>query len=218
LKKVRKSGKHRITIGLLISDFRRAHNIISEAKRRGIEVLSVSSLAELPLTAKVIITSKKEDPKLPIPTLFVEELSSYKALLDRAYEIAFGKDCPKFVTVSIDPGEKRIGCAFFAEDMLLRTSTYSDKDRLFEDIEEFFNAHKSCKKYIIIGKGAGDLSHALEKNLCDRFLGAGQVEVMTVSENSSNRKNVFIPAHPSDESAALMLFIKVRGKLVLSGR
>jgi hypothetical protein len=218
LKKVRKLRKHRVTIGLLLSDFRTVHNIISEARRRGIEVLSVSSLADLPLNAKVIITSKKEDPKLPIPTLFIEELPSYKALLDRAYEIAFGKDRPKFVTVSIDPGEKRTGCAFFTEDILLRTSTYSDRDRLFEDIDDFFNTHKSCKKYIIIGKGASGLSHALEKDIYDRFLEAGQVEIMTVSENSSNRRNVFIPAHPSDESAALMLFVKVRGKLMLSGR
>ncbi|MEM0456925.1 MAG: hypothetical protein QXE40_01595 [Nitrososphaerota archaeon] len=218
MKKGRKLRKHNVIIGLLLSDFRTIHNIISEARRRDIEVLSVSSLADLPLNAKVIITSKKDDPKLPIPVLFVEDLPSYKALVDRAYEIAFGKVRPKFVTVSIDPGEKRTGCAFFAEDVLLRTSTYSDRQSLLDDISDFFNAHQDCKKYVIIGKGAGDFSHALEKDISERFLGTGQVEIMTVSENSSSRRNVFISTHPSDESAALMLFVKTRGKLILSGR
>lgn len=205
-------------IGLLLSDFRAIHNIISEARRRGIDVLSVSSIADIPLSAKLIITSKKDDPKLPIPVLFVEDLPSHKALIDRTCEIAFGKVRPNFVTVSIDPGEKRTGCAFFAEDALLRTSTYSDMQRLLNDISDFFNMHQDCKKYIIIGKGAGGFSYSLEKELSERFLGTGQVEIMFVSENSSSRKNVFISARPSDESAALMLFVKTRGRLILSGR
>ncbi len=215
---MKKGWKHRAIIGLFLSDFKAAHNIISEGRRRGIEVLSVSSLAELPFSAKVIITSKKDNSKLPVPVLFVEDFPSYKNLIDRAYEITFGKDCPKFVTVSIDPGEKRTGCAFFVEDILLRTSTYSDKRYLFDDIDEFFNIHKTCRKYIVIGKGAGDLSYALEKDIHERFLGAGQVETILVSEDSSNRRNVFISARPSDESAAFMFFVKTRGKLILCGR
>ncbi|MCS7136433.1 MAG: hypothetical protein RMJ14_04505 [Nitrososphaerota archaeon] len=218
MKKVGRPEKRKVSVGLLLSDFRTVYNVISEARRRGIEVLYVNSFSELPLNAKAIITSKKDDPKLPIPVLFVEDFPSYKALMDRAYEVAFGKDCPKFITVSIDPGEKRTGCAFFAEDILLRTSTYSDRQRLFNDIEEFFNTHQNCKKYVIIGEGAGNLSYDLEKDIRERFLGTDRVEIMTVSENSSSRRNVFISAHPSDESAALMLFVKVRGKLILSGR
>ncbi|MEM2910685.1 MAG: hypothetical protein QXO01_06460 [Nitrososphaerota archaeon] len=218
MKKERNSNKHGVTIGLLLSDLRVAHSIVSEASRRGMEVLSVSSPAELPLTTKVIITSKKDAPKLPTPALFVEDVPSCKTLIDRAYEMTFGKNCVKFVAVSIDPGEKRIGCAFFAEDMLLRTSTYSDEHALLDDIDDFFNAHQGCKKYIIIGEGPGNFSYTIKKNVYEKFLSAGQVEIMAISENSSSQKNVFMLAHSPDENAALMLFIKARGRLMLSGK
>jgi len=216
LKKKRNPNKYKVTIGLLLPDLRVAYAIASEARRRGVEVLSVSSPSDLPLSTKVIITTRKLAPKLPIPALFVEDAPSYKAIIDRAYEVAFGKDSVRFVTVSIDPGEKRIGCAFFAEDILLRTSIYSNVRALLDDVDDFFRAHQECRKYIIIGEGPGDFFYTLKGSIYERFLGLGQVEIMTVSEDSSNQKNVFIHARSSDENAALMLFIKARGKLMLS--
>lgn len=203
----------RVTIGLITEDMRIANQIISEARDRGINIVMARSLSELPLNVKSIILNKVKASNLLGNFIYIEDATSLKTLIDRAYEVANGKHVVKSVIASIDPGEKRIGCAYFAEELLLRTSTYSCVDRLVIDLDDFFKAHEQCKKFLLIGNGRNE--HILQY-LKERYQPMG-IKVIEVSEERSSQRDIFVKDITGDEAAAIRIFAKVWGRISILG-
>jgi len=114
-------------------------------------------------------------------------------------ELSSNKFDVQEVSVSIDPG-KRVGAAFLADEVVVRTSTYTDYDRLVDDIEEFAENHRGSRLNILIGSGAREYRDKLIEKLRTR-LKHRSPKIYLIPEHGSSRMGRKIKV---DEEAALI--------------
>ncbi|HIQ28962.1 MAG TPA: hypothetical protein EYH45_00180 [Candidatus Caldiarchaeum subterraneum] len=194
---------------IMLQDRRLADKIIKEARSRGVTLMQVLDTHVIPLNTKVLITSRS-DLKEPthLTPVFVEDFTSVRAIIDKVIEVNAGKKKIREVTISIDPG-KRMGVAFIADGVIIRTANYTDYNNLISDILEFANIHPTAQLNIVIGSGAGEYRDKLIEKINQQFTDKS-INIYLIPEHGSSHHGIKIKI---DETAALTFHKRFRKKL-----
>uniref|UniRef100_A0A7J3VU62 Uncharacterized protein n=1 Tax=Caldiarchaeum subterraneum TaxID=311458 RepID=A0A7J3VU62_CALS0 len=187
----------KMTLAVLTKDFRLAAQVVEEAARRGLTARHVIEPAEIPLSARAVVMKRGEFGTVSRPpSLYAEDFTSTTSLVDRAVELAYSKKTVRNAVIAIDPG-KTIGAAFMADELLLRTESYSDLHRFSQTVVEFFKTHPTSTHTILLGSGAPEFREEILRDIRSKTPDA---VVKNVSEKNTSKLSRGI-----DELAAAML-------------
>ncbi len=198
-------------ITLVTSDFKLVSRLLTEAARRGLRIIHASNPSEIPLKARVLIMKRAEMIKVPvnIPIVYADDYTTATSVLDRAVEIAAGRNDARTATISIDPG-RRIGLAYIVGDYVVRTESFTDITGLERSVAEFMANHSWLEVEVVIGSGAPEYRDAVLAAI-RRMPSLGDAPITIVPEEGTSRIG---PGgkrrRMSDEHAASVLAMRKR--------
>jgi hypothetical protein len=197
----------RLAIAVVSRDVKLANAVIEEAERRGVKAIHVIDPAQIPLSVKAAVVKLGEGigagHAAPVP---IEDFNSAVAAVDRAMEISLGRVFVEKAVVGIDPG-KKVGAAFIADNILLRTESYTDFTELAEAVNTFFENHSRSRHMVLMGSGAPEYRERLVSMLLEKNPDLRPEDIITVSEENTSKH-----AGGVDELAASYLLRKLRGR------
>ncbi|MEM0349010.1 MAG: hypothetical protein QXE96_02785 [Candidatus Caldarchaeum sp.] len=187
-------------LAVLSHDHRFVRKIVDEARGRRLEVVHVTSRGEIPLAAKAIVVKKGEFPDMVVDKAFeAEPDQSPASVVDKAIEKGFMLDKVAKALVAVDPG-KKMGLAYFADNVLLRTETLYDQEVLAEHVADFFRNHPESTHHVVVGAGAPAYREQLIEMLLRKMPDLSAENIFTVPEKNSTRL-----ARGRDELAAAVI-------------
>jgi hypothetical protein len=142
-------------IGILTSDFRVYHNLITALKRRDLPFASLSFDEPIPLNIGVIITTKGEEDKIEFKKIVCAQ-NDIELAIDIAERKLKGKEKCKRLIIGIDPG-KRPGLAVIGDGEILNTSQVSSPEKVKEIVSRAIKSYPSEETIVRIGHG--DTTH-----------------------------------------------------------
>ncbi|MEM4352542.1 MAG: hypothetical protein QXV68_02860, partial [Candidatus Caldarchaeum sp.] len=155
----------KIRLAVLTKDFRLAAQVVEEAARRGLRADHVIDPAEIPLSAKAVVMKKGEFGAVSRPpALYADDFVSTTSLVDRAVELAYSKKTVRNAVIAVDPG-KTIGAAYMADELLLRTESYTDLHRFSQSVAEFFETHPNSRQTVLLGSGAPEFREEILRDI-----------------------------------------------------
>jgi len=197
----------RLAIAVVTRDVKLANAVIEEAERRGVKAIHAVDPAQIPLSVKAAVVKLGEGigtgHAAPVS---VEDYNSAVAAVDRAMEISLGRAIVEKAIVGIDPG-KKVGAAFIADNILLRTESYTDFTELAEAVNTFFRNHSKSRHLVLMGSGAPEYRERLTSKLLERNPFLRPEDIITVSEENTSKH-----AGGVDELAATYLLRRSRGR------
>jgi len=178
-----------ILIGIATKDLKIAKKICNELKKRGLKYIFLTPENDFPTYLRVLIYGYRNEFKESSikNILFYEDYDSPSKIVDRAYEIALGKEKYSNVVIAIDPGN-RIGAAFICDNLIVKTMLFYNIKNLLNEIDSFFKMHFNSKKIILIGKGAYEIGSKIINEINKKY--GKEVKLITINEEFSN-KNIF---------------------------
>ncbi|MGB9638884.1 MAG: hypothetical protein ACPL1F_06295 [bacterium] len=179
-----------VFIGIATKDLKIAKKISNELKKRGLKYIFLTPENDFPTYLKVLIYGyRNEFRESSIKNvLFYEDYDSPSKIIDRAYEIAFGKEKYSNVIVAIDPGG-RIGAAFICDNLVIKTMLFHNIKNLLNEMDSFFKMHfNNSRKIVLIGKGAYEIGNKIINAINKKY--GKEVELILIHEEFSN-KNIF---------------------------
>lgn len=178
-----------VFIGIATKDLKIAKRISNELKKRGLKYIFLTPENDFPTYLKVLIYGYRNEFKRSSikNVLFYEDYNSPSKIVDRAYEIALGKEKYSNVIVAIDPGN-RIGAAFICDNLIIKTMLFHNIKNLLSEVDSFFKMHFNSKKIILIGKGAYDIGNKIINEIDKKY--GKEVKLVIMNEEFSN-KNIF---------------------------
>ncbi|MEM2096123.1 MAG: hypothetical protein QXX19_07735 [Candidatus Caldarchaeum sp.] len=187
----------KIRLAVLTKDFKLAAQVVEEAVRRGLMADHVIDPSEIPLSAKAVVMKKGEFASVSRPpALYADDFVSTTSLVDRAVELAYSKNTVRNAVIAVDPG-KTIGAAYMADELLLRTESYTDLHRFSQSVVEFFKTHPTSRHTVLLGSGAPEFREEILRDIRSKTPAAA---VKNVSEKNTSKLSGGI-----DELAAAML-------------
>lgn len=178
-----------IFIGIATKDLKIAKKICNELEKRGLKYIFLTPENDFPTYLRVLIYGyRNEFRESSIKNvLFYEDYDSPSKIVDRAYEIAFGKENYSNIIIAIDPGN-RIGAAFICDNLIIKTMLFHNIKNLLNEIDSFFKMHFNSRKIILIGKGAYEIGNKIINEINKKY--GKEVELILMCEDFSN-KNIF---------------------------
>ena len=197
-------------IGLLASDMRFGNTVKEIASNLGVRVKHVLSLAELPLSIKVVIAEKREklDAQGRI-ILYKEDYDSIEELVERASEIALGELRYRLAAAAIDPG-KSVGVAYVLNHRVIRTKRYRIMESLLDDLSRFMKVHSRAeRKYVLIGATSNpENARAIAQKVMKALYKEGVIVKLVDESNTSRGLIPRMRGMSRDEYSALILSLR----------
>jgi len=197
-------------IGLLASDMRFGNTVKEIASNLGVRVKHVLSLAELPLSIKVVIAEKREklDAQGRI-ILYKEDYDSIEELVERASEIALGELRYRLAAAAIDPG-KSVGVAYVLNHRVIRTKRYRIMESLLDDLSRFMKVHSRAeRKYVLIGATSNpENARAIAQKVMKALYREGVIVKLVDESNTSRGLIPRMRGMSRDEYSALILSLR----------
>jgi len=194
-----------IKIAVVTHDVKLANAVVEEAARRGFAAFHVVDPAQVPLSVKAAVVKMGEGIGAGHATpVFAEDYSSTVAAVDRAMEITLGRSIVERAVVAVDPG-KKVGAAFIADNILLRTESYTDFTVFAEAVNNFFQNHPRSRHVVLMGSGAPEFREQLAAKILEKNPSLRPENIITVSEENTSKH-----AKGADELAASFLLRKSR--------
>ncbi|MEM2928623.1 MAG: hypothetical protein QXP60_06645 [Nitrososphaerota archaeon] len=178
-----------VFIGIATKDLKIAKKISNELKKRGLKYIFLAPENDFPTYLRVLIYGyRNEFKESSIKNfLFYEDYNSPSKIVDRAYEIAFGREKYSNIIIAIDPGN-RIGAAFICDNLIIKTMLFYNIKNLLNEIDSFFKMHFNSRKIVLIGKGAYEIGDKIINAINKKY--GKEVELILMREDFSN-KNIF---------------------------
>lgn len=200
-----------LEVAVLTSDFRLLSRLVEEGRRRGVRIVHTADSSHIPLTARVVVTKRGEMTagETGLPTVYADDYGSVTSVVDRAVEVAAGREWARTVTISVDPGS-RAGLAFIVGDLLVRTESFTDLSDLERCVKEFVEGHKGMTAKVVIGSGAPQYREQVI-NMIRRMPELANAKVEIVSEEGTSKRGLFGKRRRGrDEDAAAILSMRRR--------
>lgn len=176
-------------IGIATKDLKIAKKICSELEKRGLKYIFLTPEDNFPTYLRVLIYGyRKEFKETTIKNiLFYEDYNSPSKIIDKAYEIAFGREKYSNIVIAIDPGN-RIGVAFMCDNLIIKTMLFCNIKEFLNELDSFLKMHFNSRKFVLIGKGAQKISDKIYNEVNKKF--GKDVKIIFIDEKFSN-KNIF---------------------------
>ncbi|NIO37954.1 hypothetical protein GTO27_09660 [Candidatus Bathyarchaeota archaeon] len=162
--------------------------IVKELKRKKISFLSLTPRQRVPMEVKVVITTREEYPQIKHErVLTLENQEKPNAIVNRAIQIALGKERYEKIVVGVDPGEV-FGLAVLADGEVFETSNCFSIEEIVDAITKLLENFKSDPLPSIsvkIGDGVPKRRDGLLRALDVRL--PSNVVLQSVKEAGTNR-------------------------------
>ncbi|MGP3666841.1 MAG: Holliday junction resolvase RuvX [Candidatus Bathyarchaeota archaeon] len=183
-------------IAVVVSDGRLYYQLVEELKGRGLRFIAKKPGEKIPLTVKVVLTTKDLEKYVRHHTIVTVDEKNLGESLAKALKIVKGvkaEKCEKLI-VGIDPG-KNVGFAAVVDGVVVLTENFKSFHEAYEALKNVSEIY--CPEDIIvkIGKGSlpknglnnkvGDVSNFV-KNISNSF--ASKIKVLFVDENRTTKK------------------------------
>ncbi len=168
-------------LGLLTSDFRLYHDLVSHLKERGVPFTSLSFDEPVPPEVGVVLTSREElhqldfEPKVPCDD--VEDAVA------KALQLLRGRSPFQEVVVGVDPGP-RPGIAILGDGELVDTRTAPSPESVVEIVQGLLRNHEG--EVCMVRVGHGDPTN---RNRIINALSVAGVQAEIVDERGTTRRD-----------------------------
>lgn len=130
------------------------YKLVKELKERNIPFLSLTPREPVPLSVKVVITTKKERHLITHPNVLIyNEEKDPAMVVDEALRLAEGKKSYDKVVIGVDPG-KTFGLAVLGDGNVLETVTCSSSEETVNTVTKVLNKAPAAINVVKIGNGA----------------------------------------------------------------
>lgn len=141
-----------ISLGVIISSHALAARVVERARGMGFRVIWATGPSELPITVRHVVMSRSSGGEAPEARRihYVEDYPSIDCLLMHIVAEERGRARHRSLAAAVDPG-RSIGAAFFADEALIATSTYTSLDAFIEEyrrVEECLGAGRRREVYV----------------------------------------------------------------------
>lgn len=162
--------------------------IVSELKKKNVPFLSLTPNERIPLQVKVVITTEKERPLIKHENvLTLKEEMAPELLINRAMQIAQGKERYERIVIGVDPGEV-FGLAVLADGNVVETGNCFSIEETLDKIRSVLKNLRSdpvTSILVKIGDGVPEYKHEILRAL-DEIL-PSNVVLQSVREAGTNR-------------------------------
>ncbi|UCE16532.1 MAG: hypothetical protein JSV12_02670 [Candidatus Bathyarchaeota archaeon] len=161
------------------------YKLVKELKERNILFLSLTPREPVPLSVKVVITTKKERHLITHPNVLIyNEEKDPATVVDKALRLAEGKKSYDRVVIGVDPG-KTFGLAVLGDGNVLETVTCSSSEETVNTVTKVLNKAPAAINVVKIGNGAPAYTKQLLSLLDETLPEETMMEV--VSEAGTSR-------------------------------
>lgn len=175
----------KIKIALATVSGKAYYKLVNELKVRQLPFLSLTPSEPVPLSVKVVITTRKERPLIKHPNILVfNEETDPATVVNEAIRIVHGKKSYKRIVIGVDPG-KTFGLAVLGDRDVLETVTCSSLEETLNTVLKLFSRATATINVVKIGNGAPAYTKQL-LNLLDDTLPEETIIEM-VSETGTSR-------------------------------
>lgn len=179
--------------------------IVNELKQRKILFLSLTPDEPIPVDVKVVVTTKKERPKIThLNVLEYEEEKNPADVVDEAVRMIKGKKMYDGLVVGVDPGQN-FGVAVLGDGSILETKNCLNVIETVNVIKDVLRRTPAANINIRVGSGAPSYAEELLRNLVNVV--PESVVIESVREEGTSR-NANVNSHRRgrrDVSAAIRI-------------
>ena len=159
--------------------------LVNELKRRNISFLSLTPNDSIPIDVKVVITTKKERPKITHQNVLeYDEDKNPTEVVEEAIRIIKGKKIYERLVVGIDPGQN-FGVAVLGDGNILETKNCTSLSETINTVKGFVNRIPAAHATIRIGNGAPSYAEELWHYLNEVL--PGNVVIESVREEGTSQ-------------------------------
>jgi len=197
-----------ISLGVVVARYVLAARVVEHARMMGFRVFWATRASELPITVRHVVMSRMNGEEAPEARRvhYIEDYPSIECLLLHVIVEERGNARSRCLALSIDPG-KSMGAAFFVDEALLATATYTSLDALIDDyrhLAECLGEGRRLEAYVgyTPSEEAYNTLQALRKRL-------RHTKVKPVPEEEMPSPEIG-EGLPRDERAAIKIYYRAR--------
>ncbi len=159
--------------------------LVNELKKRNVSFLSLTPNDTIPIDVKVVITTKKEHPKITHENVLeYEEEKDPVEVVDEAVRIAKGKRTYERLVVGVDPGQN-FGVAVLGDGNMVETKNCTSLNETVKTIKDVLNRTPVTHTIVRIGNGAPSYAEELWRLLNEAL--PGNVVIESVREEGTSQ-------------------------------
>ncbi|MCX8176567.1 MAG: Holliday junction resolvase RuvX [Candidatus Bathyarchaeota archaeon] len=183
-------------IAVVVSDGRLYYRLVEELKDRGLSFIAKKPGEKIPLTVKVVLTTKDLEKYVKHHTIVTVDEENIDESLAKALKIVKGvkvEKCEKLI-VGIDPG-KNVGFAVIADGVIVLTENFKSFHEAYEALKNVSEIYSPKNIIVKIGRGSlpkDSLHNKVDdvlnfvKNVSSSF--TPKIKVLFVDENRTTKK------------------------------
>lgn len=159
--------------------------LVNELKKRNVSFLSLTPNDTVPIDVKVVITTKKEHPKIThVNVLEYEEGKNPVEIVDEAIRTVKGKRTYERLIIGVDPGQN-FGVAVLGDGNMVETKNCTSLNETANTIKDVLSRTPATHTTIRIGNGAPSYAEELWLRLNEVIL--GNVVIESVREEGTSQ-------------------------------
>ncbi len=161
------------------------YKLVTELQRRGLPFLSLKPWDPVPISIKVVLTTRDESHQISHPKILAfNQESNPEPVVDKALLAIQGKQGYEKVVVGVDPG-KTYGIAVLGDNKILATLTASNNEKASHLVVDSLKRFPAEARVVRIGNGPAEYTKTLLDSL-DKILPEETV-MEIVSEAGTSR-------------------------------
>ena len=141
-------------VGVLTDDFSLSYDLMALLRRRGLPFKVLDARLPVPGDVAVVLTGPNDRPPAPGHARIVVVGADHEAGVAEAVRVLTGKDSYRILDIGIDPGEKRIGCAFVADGVVLEAHLLRTVGQVEEALDRARERYPAFETVVRVGHGA----------------------------------------------------------------
>jgi len=141
--------------------------LVNELRIKNASFLSLTPDASIPVDVKVVITTKKERPRINHENVLEYDGDKNPSeVVDEAIRIVRGKRVYESLIVGVDPGQN-FGVAVLGDGKVLEVKSCMSVNETVNTIKDFINQTPANYKIVRIGDGAPSYTEELMRNIAN---------------------------------------------------
>jgi len=196
-------------VAVATSNERVYYNLVEELRNRKIDFVVRSPGESIPLSVKVVLTTRDESKLVQHHTVLVCEENDFKNVVERALSVVRGDSGSLHgkLIVGIDPG-KTIGFALIERGIVTQTASYNNLQQVFQAIKQVIQKSYPKKLLIKVGTGGSSRLSTETKN----FVGQVNLFMEFLSQNFKVRTTVMLVDERNTTTITKRMKVKRREK------